>query len=101
MRRRPGGLEAPALIVTDQGYLRRHRRWRDRVAAEARCAVEQVESNVVVPVEEASAKNEWAAATFRPRVRRLLDEYLRPLASPGLSDGIAFLCGRGYPSPHI
>jgi deoxyribodipyrimidine photo-lyase len=67
-----------ALIVTDQGYLRRHRRWRDRVAAEARCAVEQVESNVVVPVEEASAKNEWAAATFRPRVRRLLDEYLRP-----------------------
>ena len=65
-----------AVIVTDRGYLRRHRRWRTRVAAEAPCSVLQVEGNVVVPVAEASTKNEWAAATFRPKIRRLLERYL-------------------------
>ena len=65
-----------ALIVTDRGYLRRHRAWRARVAAEAPSAVVQVEGNSVVPVEAASPKNEWAAATFRPRIRRALEPYL-------------------------
>ena len=65
-----------AVIVTDRGHLRHHRRWRARVAAEAGCAVVQVETNLVVPVEEASNKSEWAAATFRPKLRRLLESYL-------------------------
>ncbi|MBN1837101.1 MAG: deoxyribodipyrimidine photo-lyase [Spirochaetales bacterium] len=70
-----------ALIITDAGYLRRHRSWRARVATEAPCAVVQVEGNAVVPVEEASDRGEWAAATFRPRIRRRLPEYLAPTQS--------------------
>jgi deoxyribodipyrimidine photo-lyase len=79
-----------ALIVTDRGYLPRHRRWRARVAAEAGCAVAQVEGNLIVPVQEASGKNEWAAATFRPRVRRLVESYLAPVAQvPAARDSLA------------
>jgi deoxyribodipyrimidine photo-lyase len=38
-----------------------------------------VESDVVVPVEVASTKEEYAAATLRPKIQRLLDAYLLPL----------------------
>jgi len=49
-----------AVIVCDRGYLRHQRRWRDRVADGAGCRVEQVESDVVVPVEEVSRFNDAA-----------------------------------------
>ncbi len=42
-----------ALIVCDRGYLRHQKAWRRRVAEEAKCAVFQVEADVVVPVERA------------------------------------------------
>ena len=61
-----------ALVVTDRGYLRHQRAWRERVAAGAPCQVVQVEGELVLPLEEASGKLEWAAASFRPKVRRLL-----------------------------
>jgi len=65
-----------ALIVTDRGYLRHQRVWRERVAAGAPCPVVQVEGEAVLPVEEVSGKTEWAASSFRPKVRRLLAGYL-------------------------
>jgi deoxyribodipyrimidine photo-lyase len=70
-----------SLVVCDRGYLRHQRRWRRRVAAAAGVEVVQVESDLVVPVEVASAKAEYAARTFRPRVRAHLDRFLVPLAS--------------------
>ncbi|HKJ66658.1 MAG TPA: deoxyribodipyrimidine photolyase, partial [bacterium] len=39
----------------------------------------QVESDVVVPVEAVSAKREYAARTIRPKIHRLLDQFLQPL----------------------
>lgn len=69
-----------SLLVTDRGYLRVQRQWRERVAREAPCLVVQVESDVVVPVETASAKQEVAARTLRPKLHRQLDRYLVPLA---------------------
>ena len=45
-----------SLIVTDRGYMRPQKRWRQKVAREAGCLVTQVESDVVVPVELASGK---------------------------------------------
>jgi deoxyribodipyrimidine photo-lyase len=45
-----------SLIVTDRGYMRPQKRWREKVARETGCLVTQVESNVVVPVELASGK---------------------------------------------
>ena len=68
-----------ALLVTDCGYLRLQKAWRRHVAEHAPCPVVQVESEVVVPVEEASPREEYAAATFRPKIRRKLMEYLVPL----------------------
>jgi deoxyribodipyrimidine photo-lyase len=68
-----------ALAVVDRGYLRIQRRWRARAAEGMRCPLVQVESDVVVPVESASPKEEYSAATLRPKIRRRLDEFLRPL----------------------
>ncbi len=68
-----------ALIVCDRGYLRHQKAWRRRVAREARCPVEQVESDVIVPVNIASDKAEYAARTLRPKLQRVLEEFLRPV----------------------
>ncbi|MEN6546948.1 MAG: deoxyribodipyrimidine photo-lyase [Armatimonadia bacterium] len=65
-----------ALLVCDCGYTRVQTQWREQVAAEAQCPVVQVETDVVVPVEAASDKEEFAARTIRPKLHRLLPEYL-------------------------
>jgi deoxyribodipyrimidine photo-lyase len=65
-----------SLIVTDRGYMRPQRRWRERVAEEAQCPLVQVESDVVVPVELASGKQEHAARTLRPKIHEYLDDFL-------------------------
>ena len=67
------------LVVTDRGYLRHQREWRARVAESIDCPLIQVESDVVVPVESVSTKEEYAAATIRPKIHRLLPEFLVPL----------------------
>ncbi|MDB6149526.1 MAG: photolyase FAD-binding protein [Chthoniobacter sp.] len=63
-------------VVCDRGYLRHQRAWRREVATSAKCRVVQVESDVIVPVEAASQKSEYAARTLRPRIQRLLAEHL-------------------------
>ena len=68
-----------ALVVCDRGYLRIQRAWRAAAARKMRCAFIQVESDVVVPVEAASEKEEFAARTIRPKIRALLDDHLMPL----------------------
>lgn len=68
-----------AFLVVDRGYVRITREWRARVAREANCPVIQVETDLVVPLETASSKEEWAAATLRPKIARHLPDYLVPL----------------------
>ena len=68
-----------ALVVCDCGYLQHQRRWRDRVADLAAVRVVQVETDAIVPVQEASNKAEFAARTLRPKIHRLLSKYLIPL----------------------
>jgi len=65
-----------SLLVADRGYLRHQRRWRRDVAAAAPCRVVQVETDVVVPVEAASGKQEYAARTIRPKLHREWKKYL-------------------------
>lgn len=69
-----------SLVVADRGYLRMQRQWRRHVAKNAPCAVIQVESDAVVPVETASPKEEYTAGTLRPKLQRILRDYLVPLA---------------------
>jgi deoxyribodipyrimidine photo-lyase len=68
-----------AVLVVDRGYLRHQRAWRARVAAEAPCPVVQVEGDAVVPVDVASGKAEFAARTLRPKLWRVLADYLDPV----------------------
>ena len=65
-----------SLIVTDRGYLRPQKKWREKVAREADRLVTQVESDVVVPVELASGKQEHAARTLRPKIQEYLEDFL-------------------------
>jgi len=69
--------EEAALLVTDRGYLRHQTQWRSRVAQEAPCRVEQVEGDVVVPVETVTDKAEYAARTIRPKIHEHLERCLR------------------------
>jgi deoxyribodipyrimidine photo-lyase len=70
-----------SLIVCDFGYTRHQRQWRQNVANQAKCRVLVVEGDAVVPVAVASAKAEYAARTFRPRIQKHLAEYLKPARS--------------------
>jgi deoxyribodipyrimidine photo-lyase len=65
-----------SLVVTDRGYLRPQKQWREKVAGEAGCLMTQVESDVVVPVELASDKQEHAARTLRHGIEEYLDDFL-------------------------
>ncbi len=68
-----------SLIVVDRGYLKVQRDWRQAVSLSIDCPLLQVESDVVVPVAEASPKAEYSAATFRPKISKRLAQYLKPL----------------------
>ena len=68
-----------AVLVVDRGYLQHQRAWRSTVAAEAPCPVVQVEGDAVVPVDVASGKAEFAARTLRPKLWRVLEDYLDPV----------------------
>jgi len=67
-----------ALLVCDVGYCRHQKAWRAQAVRQAPCPVIQVESDVVVPVAAASPKAEYAARTLRPKLQRLLPDYLVP-----------------------
>jgi deoxyribodipyrimidine photo-lyase len=69
-----------SLLVTDRGYVRIQRQWREHVALHAPCPVVQVETDVVVPIDVVSRKEEYAAATIRPKLHRHLARFLVPLA---------------------
>ncbi|MHC5060271.1 MAG: deoxyribodipyrimidine photo-lyase [Planctomycetota bacterium] len=65
-----------SLVVVDAGQLRIQRKWRDSVSQKLNCSVCQVETNLIVPVEEASVKENFSARTFRPRINKKLNYYL-------------------------
>jgi deoxyribodipyrimidine photo-lyase len=81
------------LVVTDRGYLCIQRKWRKQVAMALNCPLIQVESDVVVPVEAVSRKEEYTAATLRPKLHKLLSSYtqeLKELAPRKDSTGMRF-----------
>ncbi len=71
--------EPASLVIVDRGYTRIERKWRESAALAIVCPFVQVETNVVVPVEVASPKEEFSARTFRPKIKRALPRFLVPV----------------------
>ena len=74
-----------SLMVTDMGYLENQRRWREYAAYHLNCPLIQVETNVIVPVETASPKEEYAAYTIRRKINHELEKFLVPLKNQKVS----------------
>ncbi len=70
-----------AAIVCDRGYLRHQRDWREEVSKKAKQKVIQIEADIVVPVQQASDKREYAARTIRPKIHKALENYLEDLVA--------------------
>jgi deoxyribodipyrimidine photo-lyase len=70
-----------SMVVTDCGYLRVQREWRQVVSEHAPCPVAQVETDVVVPVEEAYPKEAYSAAVLRPKINDQFKKYMIPLSA--------------------
>ena len=68
-----------ALVVCDRGYLKVQRTWRAKLVERLTRRLVQVEGDVVVPIEAASGKHEYAARTLRPRIQRVLDDHMDDL----------------------
>lgn len=84
-----------ALLVTDRAYQRHLVRWRQQVADDVDVRVEQVEADVIVPVDVVSDKREYAARTIRPKLHDHLDAYLQELRPTSLDVGSDHLGGDG------
>jgi deoxyribodipyrimidine photo-lyase len=76
--------ESSSLMVTDRGYLDIQRKWRDYVVQHIKCPLIQVEGEVVVPVETASDKEEYSAATIRKKIKRNLERFMVPVKTQSL-----------------
>ncbi|MEN9920121.1 MAG: Deoxyribodipyrimidine photolyase [Candidatus Parcubacteria bacterium] len=63
-------------VVVDFSPLRYARERRTKVAAQLSCALTEVDAHNIIPVWQASDKEEFAAYTFRPKVHRALTQYL-------------------------
>jgi deoxyribodipyrimidine photo-lyase len=75
-------------LITDRGYLTVQKEWRKNIAKGINCQMIQVESDVVVPVEMASNKEEYAAYTLRKKISPQIEDYLIPFTLPSLVNKI-------------
>ena len=67
---------AASLIIVDRGYLRIQRDWRSSVASFLDCPLIQVESDVLVPIQTTSPKEEYSAGAIRPKIHTHLHRFL-------------------------
>ena len=63
-------------LITDFDPLRIKRKWKAEVAKNINVPFYEVDAHNIVPCWIASPKQEYAAYTFRPKIRRLLSEFL-------------------------
>ena len=69
-----------SLVVTDCSYIKVTQEWREEVAQAISCPLLRVESDLIIPIEEASDKEEYAAYTLRKKINEKLDDYLIPVS---------------------
>ncbi|MFO8050753.1 MAG: deoxyribodipyrimidine photo-lyase [Thermoplasmatota archaeon] len=68
--------EDACLVVCDRGYLRHQIEWRRELASSCGRRTVQIESDVLVPVEEAAEKEMYSAAPMRRRLDRSISSHL-------------------------
>jgi deoxyribodipyrimidine photo-lyase len=74
-------------VICDRGYLREQIDLRNEIASGVDCGVWSVESDLIVPVETAADKREYAARTIRRQLNEAAAEFVRPLATTALDRG--------------
>jgi len=65
-------------LVTDFDPLRIKKEWKKKVAQQIKIPFFEVDAHNIIPCWHASPKKEFAAYTFRPKVKRILDEFFEP-----------------------
>ena len=80
-----------SLVVCDCGYLGMGKQWRQHAAENIECPLLQVESDALVPVETASAREEYSAATLRRKLVGVTDKYLVPVKEEPLKTDASLL----------
>ena len=70
-----------ACLITDFDPLRIKRQWQARVAKNIDVPFHEVDTHNIVPCWTASPKQEYAAYTFRPKIHKLLPEFLERIPS--------------------
>ena len=71
-----------SVVVTDSGYLRHEREMEKKAFTLLSCPFVTVESSTVVPLRALPGREEYSAATLRPRISRILHLYLNPAPDP-------------------
>lgn len=71
-----------AALVTDAGYLKHEREALEHAIKVSVCPLISVESPVIVPLASLSGKEEYAASTLRPKIKKILHAYLNPAPDP-------------------
>ena len=69
------------MLVTDFSPLRDMRALRTQLASKIAIKMMEVDAHNIVPIHVASQKQEWGAYTLRPKIHRLLKEFLHPFPS--------------------
>jgi deoxyribodipyrimidine photo-lyase len=66
-------------LITDFDPLRIKRRWKDEIIEVIKIPFLEVDAHNIVPCWKASPKQEFGAYTLRPKIQRLLDEFLEEI----------------------
>ena len=65
-----------SVVITDFDPLRIKRGWKEKVKDQLTIPIYEVDAHNIVPCYETSSRKEWAAYTFRPKIKRLLPQFL-------------------------
>ena len=90
-----------AAVVADFDPLRHKRAWLTRAASALPCPLHEADARNVVPCFEASDKPEYMARTIRPKIHRLLPEYLTDFPEPPAQPAPAIPPGLGRSAGEI
>lgn len=70
-----------SITIVDAGWTKAQQKWRKFVAGKINCLLEEVETNLIVPISLVSDKENFSARTLRPRINSKLPDYLVKLKS--------------------